>query len=242
MSEKILVVMPAYNAERTLRNVYEQLPKGFFDQILLVDDNSKDETVKISKELGIDTIVHDKNLGYGGNQKTCYTQALKSEANLIIMLHPDGQYDPKDIPKFVEVFKKTNADVILGSRFKSCGHLQTPLYKSISIRVITFLFNLILRTNLSEANTGYRAYSRRFLESIPWEKNGDGYLFDPQCIIQARHYGLKIYDVPITKSYNEGASSPSFFVSLHHGIENLVLLLMYLLEKFKIKKINFLNN
>jgi len=242
MNEKIIVVMPAYNAEKTLEDVYKKVPKNLVDQILLVDDGSKDATVKISNKLGIKTIVHKNNVGYGGNQKTCYTHALESGANLIIMLHPDGQYDPGDIPKFIQVYKESKADVILGSRFKNCGHMETPLYKSISIRFITFLFNLVLGTNLTEANTGYRGYSRKFLESIPWRKNGDGYLFDPQCIIQAKYFGLKITDVPITKYYNEGASSPNFLVSLHHGIENLALLFMYLLEKIKIKKINFLNH
>jgi len=242
MNEKIMVVMPAYNAEKTLEQVYRKVPKSLVDQILLVDDCSKDGTVKLSNELKIKTIIHKNNLGYGGNQKTCYTHALKSKANLIIMLHPDGQYDPEDIPKFIQTYKETNADVILGSRFKKRGHIQTPFYKSISIRVITFLFNLILGTKLTEANTGYRGYSRKFLETTPWIKNGNGYLFDPQCIIQAKYFGLKITDVPITKYYNEGASSPNFYVSLHHGIENLVLLAMYLFQKLKMKKIYFLNH
>jgi glycosyltransferase involved in cell wall biosynthesis len=240
MNEKIMIVMPAYNAALTLKNVYKEIPRDLIYQILLVDDGSTDATVKISKELGIQTVVHEKNLGYGGNQKTCYTQALESEADLIIMLHPDGQYDPHDISKFIECYRESGADMILGSRFKSCGHKQTPLYKSISIRVITFLFNLVLGTNLTEANTGYRAYSRRFLESVPWGGNGDGYLFDPQCIIQAEYFGFKIADVPITKSYHESASSPTFLISLHHGIENLVLLILYLLHKSKIIKTNFL--
>jgi hypothetical protein len=156
------------------------------------------------------------------------------------MLHPDGQYDPHDVSKFIEVYRESKADVILGSRFKNCGHKQTPLYKAVSIRIITYLFNLVLGTNLTEANTGYRAYSRRFLKSVPWRKNGNGYLFDPQCIIQAKYFGFKIADVPIIKSYNEGASSPNLLTSLHHGIENLVLLILYLLQKNKIKKINFL--
>ena len=232
--------MPAYNAEITLKKVYQKIPKDLIDQILLVDDGSRDATVKISEELGIPTVTHLENLGYGGNQKTCYTQALKSGADLTIMLHPDGQYDPLDISKFIETYRESKADVILGSRFQKCGHKQTPLYKSISIRIITFLFNLVLGTNLTEANTGYRAYSRSFLESVPWIKNGNGYLFDPQCIIQAKYFGFKIADVPITKEYNEGASSPNFITSLHHGIENLVLLILYLLQKYKIKKINFL--
>lgn len=240
MNEKVMIVMPAYNAALTLKNVFDEIPGDLIYQILLVDDGSTDETVKISKELGIRTVVHEKNLGYGGNQKTCYTQALESEADLIIMLHPDGQYDPHDISKFIELHRESKADVILGSRFKSSGHKQTPLYKSMSIRVITFLFNLILGTNITEANTGYRAYSRRFLESIPWKKNGNGYLFDPQCIIQAEYFGFEIADVPITKHYHEAASSPTFLVSLHHGIENLVLLVLYLLHKNKIKKTNFL--
>jgi glycosyltransferase involved in cell wall biosynthesis len=241
MSEKIMVVVPAYNAEVTLEKVFKKIPKNTVQQILVVDDYSKDSTVKISRGLKIPTIVHTKNLGLGGNLKTCFSEAIKSDADLIIVLHADGQYDPLDIPKFIEAYRKTKADMVLGSRFKESGYKQTPLYKVISIRFITLLFNLILGINITEANTGYRAYSRKFLELTPWGKNGDGYIFDPQCIIQAKYFGLKVEEVPVFKEYMEGAMSPNFTKSLHHGIENLVLLIAYLLQKLKIKKVHFLN-
>ena len=239
-SPKITVVMPAYSAEKTLRGVYQQISKKIVDEIILVDDKSKDNTVELSKKLGLRTLVHKRNLGYGANQKTCYTEALKRGADLVIMLHPDGQYDPKDLPKFINEFKKNHTDLILGSRFLSHGDKKTPLYKSLSIRVITALFNLVLGTHLSEANTGYRSFSRKLLQTIPWQKNGNGYIFDPQLIIQTKQYGFTIADVPIFKDYHEAASSPNFMTSLRHGIENLQLLSEYILHRLHLRKARFL--
>src|SRR3989344_825132 len=240
--KKITIVLPAYNAERTLEKIYKQISKKNFNEIILVDDGSKDNTVSLSRKLGIKTIVHKKNLGYVANQKTCYKAALKSNPDFIIMLHPDGQYNPKDLSLFIKALEESRGDIILGSRFLSTEGDQTPLYKALSIRVITICFNIVLRTHLSEANTGYRAYTRQVLEKVPFHKNGDGYIFDPQFLIQSVHFGFKIYDVPVSKKYNPEGISPNFIKSLHHGMENMVLLMQYLLHKVHIQEANFLKS
>lgn len=237
---KIVIAMPAYNAERTLEKLYKEIPDRKNFTLLLVDDRSKDNTVKVAKKLKIKTIVHKKNTGYGGNQKTLYTNALKMGADYVIMLHPDGQYDPKDLPKFVKVLKSGKADLVMGSRFMGKKGDETPFYKSISIRIITLLFNLVLGIHITEANTGYRGYTRKALETIPFMKNGNGYIFDPQAIIQVVNAGLKIKDVPVVKKYNEEAVSPNFKKSVIHGIENIKLLKDYILHKLNLRKIDFL--
>lgn len=239
-NNKVIVVLPAYNAGRTLEKIYGEIPKNTVSNIILVDDGSKDRTVEIAKRLGIKTITHKKNLGYGANQKTCYNYALKQGAHYIIMVHPDGQYDPHDLPKFIRKLETGKYGLVLGSRFLSGGDKTTPAYKSFSIRVITFLFNLVLGINITEANTGYRGYTKECLKRIPYHKNGAGYLFDPQAIIQTKYFGFKIGEVAVIKDYNEGASSPNFRKSLEHGLENIHLLIQYSLHKFGIKKADFL--
>ncbi|QQG41071.1 MAG: glycosyltransferase family 2 protein [Candidatus Levyibacteriota bacterium] len=241
MKTNIFVVMPAYNAAKTLDKVYNQIPKGIIDKILLIDDGSKDETVSMAKKLGIQTIVHEKNLGYGGNQKTCYDTALKLGAEYVIMLHPDGQYNGADLPLFVKALMQKEGDLILGSRFLGKQH-GTPFYKAISIKFLTFLFNLVLDTHLTEANTGYRGFSKNFLENIPYRKNGNGYIFDPQVIIQAVYFGFKISEVSVAKDYLKEASSPNFYQSVKHGLENIKLLAQYLLHILRFKKIAFLSS
>lgn len=238
--EKIIVVLPAYNAVRTLKKVYQGIDRRIINYVVLVDDGSKDGTGSFSKKLKIDTIIHSQNKGYGANQKTCYQRALKLKADYVIMLHPDGQYDPKDLIKFVTVLKSKQADMVLGSRFLESGDKETPFYKSFSLKVIAFLFNLVLGTKLTEANTGYRGYTKKLLETIPFQKNGDGYLFDPQMIIQAVHFGFNIAEVPVSKRYNPERIEPKFIQSIHHGLENVSLLLQYLLHKTGIKQSDFL--
>lgn len=238
--EKIIVVLPAYNAVRTLKKVYQGIDSRIISNVLLVDDGSRDGTGEFSKKLGIDTIIHRQNKGYGANQKTCYEQALKLKADYVIMLHPDGQYDPKDLIKFVTVLKSKQTDMVLGSRFLQSGDKETPFYKSFSLRMIASLFNLVLGTKLTEANTGYRGYSRKLLITVPFYKNGDGYLFDPQMIIQAIHFGFNLAEVPVSKRYNPERIEPKFIQSVHHGLENLSLLLQYLLHKKGIRPANFL--
>ena len=238
--DKVVVTMPAYFAERTVEAIYKGIDKKIVDDVILVDDASKDTTTKVSKKLGITTFTHKKNKGYGGNQKTCYTNALKTNAEFIIMLHPDGQYNPKDLPKFVDALKKGKADLILGSRFLKGGDKETPFYKAISIRFITMLFDLILGLKLTEVNTGYRGYTRKLLETIPFRKNGNGYIFDPQLLIQAVYFGFKIGEVPVTKAYNPERIEPNFKKSLEHGLENLKLLIQYVLHRLRVVKIHFL--
>lgn len=237
---KVTIVLPAFNAERTLEKIYREIPKKIVDDILLVDDGSKDQTASLSKKLGIKTLIHKKNLGYGANQKTLYKTILKSNASYIIMLHPDGQYNPKDLPLFIKALKEGKGDIVLGSRFMSSQGDETPLYKAFSIKIITLFFNLILQTSLSEANTGYRGYTREVLEKIPFNKNGDGYIFDPQFLIQSVYFGFKIYDVPVSKKYNPEGISPNFQKSVEHGLENMSLLLQYILHRLKIKEADFL--
>jgi glycosyltransferase involved in cell wall biosynthesis len=228
--EKTIVVLPAYNAEKTLSRVYQAILKNLVE-VILVDDFSNDKTITISKKLGIKTLIHKENLGYGANQKTCYKEALKSKADFIIMLHPDGQYDPSDLTLFIESLKEGKGDLVLGSRFLRNKTCQTPFYKVISIKFITWLFNLILGTSLTDANTGYRGYSRKLLLAIPFEKNGNGFIFDPQFLIQTVNAGFKIHEVPITKYYNQDASSIGFNESLKHGFENINLLTSHITSK-----------
>lgn len=239
---KVTIIMPAYYAERTLEKIYKEIPKKLVSEIILVDDGSKDKTALVSKKLGIRTIIHKKNKGYGANQKTCYKTALKGNCDFIIMLHPDGQYNPKDLPLFIKSLENGKGDIVLGSRFLSVEGDETPFYKALSIRIITMFFNLVLRTNLSEANTGYRGYTREVLEKVPFHKNGDGYIFDPQFLIQSTYLGFKIYDVPVSKKYNPEGISPNFMKSVHHGLENMSLLLQYILHKLNIKKADFLTS
>lgn len=238
--DKVLVVIPAYNSEKTIEGVYKKIPKRYVDEVVIVDDGSKDRTVEVVKSLGLKPIIHKQNLGYGGNQKTLYTKALKLGARYIIMLHPDGQYDPKELPKFINALKSEKGDLILGSRFLTKGLNETPFYKSISIRLITLLFNLVLGIHLSEVNTGYRGYRANFLKTIPFLKNGNGYIFDPQLIIQSVYFGFKIAEVPVSKRYNKDAISPNFSKSLQHGWENIRLLIEYILHRLNIRKANFL--
>lgn len=237
---QVAVVIPAYNSAKTIEGVYKKIPKVMVDKIMIVDDGSKDNTVSVVNKLGLEITLHKKNLGYGANQKTLYKKALKLGAEYIIMLHPDGQYNPLDLPKFIRALKNGKGDLILGSRFLSSGINQTPGYKSISLKLIAVLFNLILGLHLSEVNTGYRGYTARLLKTIPFFKNGNGYIFDPQLIIQSVYFGFKIGEVPVSKKYNKEAISPNFSKSVQHGFENIQLLIEYILHKLKIRKANFL--
>ncbi len=238
--EKVIVVLPAYNAVRTLKKVYQGIDSKIVDYVLLVDDGSKDGTGAFSKRLGIDTIIHRQNKGYGANQKTCYQRALKLKADYVIMLHPDGQYDPKDLKKFVDLLKSKKADLVIGSRFLKSGDKETPVYKRLPLKIIAWLFNLVLGTGLTEANSGYRGYSGRLLEKVPFRKNGNGYLFDPQMIIQAVYFGFNLAEVPVSKKYNPERIEPRFIQSIHHGLENLILLWRYLLHKTGVRQADFL--
>lgn len=240
--EKIIVVLPAYNAARTLKKVYQGIDRRMIHKVILVDDGSRDGTGALSKKLGITTIIHRKNKGYGANQKTCYKTALKLKADYVIMLHPDGQYDPGDLKKFVKLLKFGKAEMVIGSRFLKGGDKETPFYKVLPLRIIAKLFNLILGTKLTEANSGYRGFSANLLKTVPFQKNGNGYLFDPQIILQASYLGFKLAEVPVSKKYNPERIEPNFAKSVHHGMENLFLLAQFLLHQFKVKSADFLVN
>jgi glycosyltransferase involved in cell wall biosynthesis len=238
MKEKVIVVMPAYNAAKTLEATYNDIPKDEVDEIILVDDASHDETVKKAKELGLKVFVHPKNRGYGGNQKTCYTEALREGADIIVMLHPDYQYDPKLIPEIIKPIKEGKADLVLGSRLLSKTALSggMPLYKFISNRFLTFVENLVLNQHLSEFHTGFRAYSRRLLTTIPFMNNSENFVFDTEVIVQTVFFGFKIAEIPCPTRYLKDSSSINFINSVIYGTQTLHTLIKYILCKLNIKK------
>lgn len=237
VKSKVIVVMPAYNAAKTIEKTYADIPTGIVSQVILVDDVSEDETVQIAQRLGIQVIVHIQNRGYGGNQKTCYFHALAAGADIIVMLHPDYQYDSALIPELIRPIQEEGADLVLGSRFLSGGTLAggMPLYKFISNRFLTEIENLVLRQHLSECHTGFRAYSRRFIETIPFILNSDNFVFDTQVIVQAAAFGFKIAEIAVPTRYFKEASSVNFQRSVVYGLATLKTLLEYLLDRAGVK-------
>jgi glycosyltransferase involved in cell wall biosynthesis len=216
----VCVVMPAYNAEKTLERTFQEIPRDLVDRVLLVDDGSLDATAEISERLGVETIVHDRNLGYGANQKTCYRAALKGDEQIIIMLHPDYQYTPKLIPAMAWLIGSGLYDVVLGSRILSKGALEggMPRYKYVANRFLTLVQNLLIGHKLSEYHTGYRAFHRRVLRSIPLAANSDDFLFDNQIMVQVIKSGYRIGEVTCPTHYFPEASSVSFGQSIRYGV------------------------
>jgi len=239
MKKKIVVVMPAYNAAETLRRTFDDIPAGYVDDIILVDDNSTDDTVEISRSLGIQTIVHTENRGYGGNQKTCYSEALKRGADIVIMIHPDYQYDSRLVPYIQGFLDLDICDVILGSRIRTrsetlaCG---MPAYKYLCNRVLTTAENMVLGQNVSDFHTGYRAYTRQVLETIPFMKNSDNFVFDTQFLVQTVYFGFRIGCVPVPVRYFSEASSINFKNSAVYGSQTLMALMAFVLQKTGLKK------
>ena len=232
--KKVTVVMPAYNAAKTLKETYERIPHAIVDEIILVDDASRDDTYTRAQELGIVSLRHRHNLGYGGNQKTCYSEALVREADVIVMLHPDGQYDPSFLKPLIEPILKGEADVMLGSRMlhrENALKGGMPVWKYISNIFLTTLENLTLKQKLSEYHTGYRAYSRHFLETIPFLRNSNDFVFDTQVLVQAVQFKMRIGEIPISTKYFTEASSVNFRTSLIYGLKTLAVLFRYLLHK-----------
>ena len=228
---KTVIVMPAYNAAKTLEYTFNSIPLEFIDEVILVDDGSMDETVAIAKNLGIITIRHPHNAGYGANQKSCYTFALSREAEIIVMLHPDGQYNPEIIPEMIHPIQKNIADVVLGSRFLIPGGPKIggmPFYKYISNKSLTAIENLVLGQKLSEYHTGYRAYHKRVLEAVPYIRNSNDFVFDQEFLFQAVSFGFRIQEVPVGTKYFPDASSINFSRSLHYGISTIILSTVYL--------------
>lgn len=230
---KTIVVMPAYNAEKTLNTAYRDISKDCVDEIILCDDFSSDKTAMIARSLGISVIVHERNMGYGANQKTLYGEALKRGADIVVMLHADNQYDATKIPQMIDPIKKGLADCVLGSRILGGKALEggMPLYKFISNKFLTFCQNLVLRQHLSEYHTGLRAYSRKFLETIPWQDNSNGFLFDAQILIQAVDYKFKTAEIPIPTRYFPEASEVGILAGIKYGLGILRCLSGYLLKK-----------
>ena len=236
--EKVIVVMPAYNAAQTLEKTYNDLPQEIVDEIILVDDVSQDETVEIARRLGLKVVIHVQNTGYGGNQKTCYLEALKDGADIVVMLHPDYQYDSRLVPELIQPIREGKADLVLGSRVLGGGTLAggMPIYKYISNRFLTLVENLAFRKRLSEYHTGLRAYSRRFLETVPFLLNSDRFVFDSEILAQAVAFDFEITEIAVPTRYFEEASSVGLKDGIVYGVETLWVVSKYLLNRWGICK------
>ena len=237
-TEKVVVVMPAYNAAKTLERTYIDLPSDVVDHVILVDDVSQDETVEVAERLGLKVIVHIQNKGYGGNQKTCYLEALRDGADVVVMLHPDYQYDSRLVPQLIAPILEHRADLVLGSRFLGADTLAggMPLWKYISNRFLTITENLILGQHLSECHTGFRAYSRPLLETIPFVLNSDNFVFDTEVIAQTVAFGFKIAEIAVPTRYFAEASSVNFRKSVIYGFSTLATMARYLLDHWGIRR------
>jgi glycosyltransferase involved in cell wall biosynthesis len=230
---RLVVVMPAYNAERTLRQTFAELPHEYVDETILVDDASSDATVRVAAELGIRTIIHRVNRGYGGNQKTCYKTALAAKADIVVMLHPDHQYSPKLVTAMASLVASGHYDVVLGSRILG-GQARRggmPTYKYIANRFLTFAENLALGVKVSEYHTGFRAFSRAVLETLPLEENSDDFVFDNEMLVQAVAFGFRIGEISCPTKYFEEASSINFRRSVTYGLGVLGTAGKYLLQR-----------
>jgi len=230
--------MPAYNAEQTLQQTYHEIPREIVDEVILVDDASLDNTAQIARNLGIKTIVHTKNTGYGGNQKTCYTSALELGADIIIMLHPDYQYTPKLITAMASLIAEGLFDCVLGSRILGVGALKggMPLYKYISNRGLTFIQNILLGYKLSEYHTGYRGFSRSIVETLPIQENSDNFIFDNQMLAQIIFAGFSIGEITCPARYLETSSTINLLNSIVYGLGVLWVSILYRLTKWGIYK------
>src|SRR2546426_3667620 len=233
-SEKVVVVMPAYNAGRTLRLTYEELPKDTVSLVILVDDGSSDGTLEVARQLGLEIFVHNRNYGYGANQKTCYAEALRAGADVVVMVHPDYQYDPRLVPQIIEPIVRGEADVVLGSRLKSGSALAQgmPWWKYVSNRFLTAVENRVFGLSLSEFHTGYRAFRRTVLETVNFTQNSDGFVFDQEIIAQVVAVGFRIAEIAVPTRYFADASSASFLASVEYGLRILLMLFWFLLHRF----------
>ncbi|HEY6837881.1 MAG TPA: glycosyltransferase family 2 protein [Geobacteraceae bacterium] len=231
--KKVVVVLPAYNAAKTLEMTYREIPFEFVDGVVLVDDASRDDTADVARRLGITTIVHEKNKGYGGNQKTCYRTALDLGADIVVMLHPDYQYTPKLITAMAAMIAYGEFDAVLASRILGIGALKggMPFYKYISNRFLTMFENIMVGHKLSEYHTGYRAFSREILESLPLDANSDDFVFDNEMLAQVIWFGYRIGELSCPTKYFEEASSINFRRSVIYGLGVLATSLRFRLNK-----------
>ena len=232
---KIVVVMPARNAGKTLEQTYDAIPAGWVDDIILVDDKSTDNTVDVARTLPLQVIWHPHNVGYGGNQKTCYLWALQHDADVVVMLHPDGQYEPTLIPKLVAPILRGEADLVLGSRLAdgvgAALRGRMPVWKLVANRFLTVVENAILGTSLTEMHSGYRAYSRELLINVPFLRNALDFSFDSEMLLQASHLGFRIAEVPARSRYFEDASSVDFRQGVVYGVKTLAACVRLMLHR-----------
>jgi glycosyltransferase involved in cell wall biosynthesis len=235
---KVVVVMPAYNAGRTLRLTYEELPKESVSLVILVDDGSTDATLDIARELGLEIFVHDRNYGYGANQKTCYTEALRAGADIVVMVHPDYQYDPTLVPKIIEPITQGDADLVLGSRLKGGSAVQQgmPWWKYVANRFLTWVENRAFGLAMSEYHTGYRAFSREVLEAVNFRMNSDGFVFDQEIVSQTVAGDFRLAEIAVPVRYFAEASSASFLDSCVYGTKILWVVTRYLLHRSGLKR------
>jgi hypothetical protein len=238
--KKVIVIMPAYNAAKTLEKTYRDIPPATVDHVILVDDVSQDQTVEIARQLGLEVIVHLQNKGYGGNQKTCYLEALKAGADIVVMLHPDNQYDSRLTPELIAPIQRGEVDMMMGSRFLGEGALKggMPIWKYISNRFLTIVENLVLGQHLSECHTGFRAYSRRMLETIPFLLNSDKFVFDAEIIAQAVAFGFRIGEVGVPTRYFEEASSVDLKDSVIYGLSTLWVMVRYVAHRLELIQVD----
>jgi glycosyltransferase involved in cell wall biosynthesis len=235
--KRVVVVLPAYNAEATLLSTYNEIPMNIVDDVILVDDQSTDQTVQLAKQLGIFTILHPENRGYGGNQKTCYQAALDRGADIVVMLHPDYQYTPKLITAMASMIAEDEFDVVLASRILGVGALAggMPVYKYIANRFLTLVQNILVGHKLSEYHTGYRAWSRKILESLPLLNNSDDFVFDNQMLAQTIYQGFRIGEISCPTRYFPEASSINFKRSVIYGLGVLLNSVRFRLQRMGLK-------
>lgn len=237
-NKKLIVVMPAYNAEKTLQKTYNEIPKDIVDEIILVDDKSRDNTVELARKLNLKVFVHDKNKGYGGNQKTCYKEALKLGADIVVMLHPDYQYDPRLIRAMSSLIAEGVYDAVLGSRILGGKSIKNgmPIYKYISNRFLTLFENILVGEKISEYHTGYRAFSKDILRTLPLSENSDDFIFDNEMLAQVLFFGFKIGEISCPTRYEADSSSINFIRSSKYGLGVLWTAVKFFCEKHEIGK------
>lgn len=236
---KVVAVMPAYNAAATLQQTCADLPPAAVDEVIVVDDGSRDRTVEIARSLGLTVIVHPENRGYGANQKTCYDEALRRGADIIVMIHPDYQYDSRLVPLLTGFIEAGVCDIVLGNRIRTRREALAngmPWWKYLANRALTLLENVVLGQNLGEFHSGFRAYSRRVLETIPYHRNSDDFVFDQQLLVQAVHCGFRLGDVPVPVRYMPEASSINFRRSVTYGVQTLMTLLRWVIHRMGLRR------
>lgn len=241
--KRLVVVMPAYNAEATVERTFRDIPEGFVDDIVLVDDASRDKTADAAKRLGFHVLVHPKNRGYGGNQKTCYREALRLDAEVVVMLHPDYQYSPKLLVAMASMIATGQYDVVLASRILASSPMKggMPIYKYVMNRILTLVQNILMRAKISEYHTGYRAFSRRVLQTLPLEENSDDFVFDNEMLAQAHYFGFGIGELSCPARYEPESSSISLQRSIKYGFGVLGTTVRYRLQKWNMARYPIFN-